>query len=1417
VGKSALVRQIRSVTVARRGLYAEGKCDQLRRDIPYLALREALSSLVRALLTLSDQELSVWRARIQAALADQAQLLIDLVPELLSLIGPQPPVESLMPPEAQAQFQRVFARFIEVFACADRPFTLFIDDLQWIDASTLGLLQALLEDPERRGLVVVGAYRDGEVTSGHPLAMMLEELRRTVPVHSLELGPLSIDSVAELIADTLAVDCAEMAELARLVHDKTGGNAFFTVQLLETLYQERLLFRSGGRWRWDSEGMARAGFEQGVLDLVIHKLLRLPRRTQEALRLGACIGSTFRLVRLAQVMESDERQAARDLSPALDAGLLLATGAHMRFVHDRVQQAAYALIDIGERDAVHLRIGRVMLERADAESAELFDIVSHLNHGRGLMRDADERNTLLDLNLAATERARASVAYQSMLAFTRVAHELLSDRDWQERGALAARVHLRLAEALYLNGRLADVHAHVALVLERTSDKVTAIRANEILIIVAMARGKPSEAAAIALELLRSLGIRIPVEVREADIIKEFLRCKLRLALHSRKRLMRLPEIRDPEILATLEFLMLSLPAVSYGAPAAFPLLLMKILALTLQHGHSFLSPVPFLGFAIILARIGRYREAREYTDLAWKLQARFGSKKVKVYLASGWALFLRWYWEPPRDVARYMETECYPEALEVGNLEFVAHEQLNSVALRFLAGDALHELVPRCRSAIDTMERVKQWTTLDATRPLVQAITNLVSGGPAPGRLAGEHVDPDALAERVAREGNMMGSFLFATFAGYLDILFGDGTRAHQLASEVASLRETLPVTYFHPLFVMVESLALLRVEGAAQKKKVAGNLKLLRRWASQAPAELGQRSLLVEAELMSVVGKAARAEVLYERAARVALGNGAIQDAALARELYADHCARAGRAAQADEQRVLAHRQYRQWGAQAKVAALEARHPWLRVATAPGPADTDAARPMDLESVWKASRALSGDLVLRRLLHRLIEIMIENAGAQAGALILQREGEGWKVEAQARQVDRQGDADVSVLGGIALEDAGFVPQSLIHYVVRTGQSLVLHDVEAELSFAGDPYFVTRPVKSLLAIPIVIRGGVTAVLYLDNALTKGAFTEERVEFLTLLSGQAAVSIENALLYESLERKVEERTQKLEELQAVALANAHAMGMAEIATDVLHNVGNILNGVNICCDTLDAGLRSSRVSNLTRASQLLCEQGDRLPEFLVSDPKGRALPRYFVQVSDALTEENRRALDEVAELRAKVERIMEVVAAQQSYATGEFLSEDTDLSRVVEDALRLQAQSLATRRVEVVKCYQPIRRVAVQRTKLVHVLVNLLKNADEAMQTNPPTERVLSIDIGADAQASPFVRIADNGHGIEADDLERIFAHGFSTKRHGRGFGLHSCANSMTEMGGRLTAASDGPGRGAVFTLSFCAAATRAA
>src|ERR1700726_5009028 len=515
IGKSSVVHELHKVIVLPRGIFISGKFDQHRRDIPYATLAQAFQELARQILSKSEEEIIHWRHTVLEALGPNGQLMVNLVPELELVIGKQPPVPELPPQEAQNRFEAVLRGFLGPFARKEHPLVLFLDDLQWLDPATLRLLEQLVTDPNGQHLLLIGAYRDNEVTSHHPLILTLGAIRKTEAiVRDIELEPLSLPDVHQLLSDALRCELAHARPLAKLVHEKTGGNPFFTIQFLTNLAEEHLLEFEAREtaWRWDLNRIRAKGFTDNVVDLMITKLRRLPALTQEALKQLSCLGNSVKISTLLAVHGGSEEEIHSELWEAVRAGLVLRLAGSYTFVHDRVQDAAYALVPEEARAEGHLRIGRVLLASmtADELAEHLFDVANQFNRGAALVIDRDEKAQVATINLRAGRKAKASAAYASACVYLEGGTTLLDERDWSIQYELMFSLWLERAECEFLTGNFDKSEQLIVELLERAASKVDEAAAYHLKVQLHIVKGEYPQAVASALTCLHLFGIDIP-------------------------------------------------------------------------------------------------------------------------------------------------------------------------------------------------------------------------------------------------------------------------------------------------------------------------------------------------------------------------------------------------------------------------------------------------------------------------------------------------------------------------------------------------------------------------------------------------------------------------------------------------------------------------------------------------------------------------------------------------------------------------------------------------------------------------------------------------------------------------------------------------------------------------------------------
>lgn len=1171
IGKSALVQEVYKPITRQRGYFITGKFDLFKRSVPYASLIQAFQSLIRQLLTESESQIAGWRSKLLAALGNNGQVLIDVIPEIELIIGPQPEAPPLPPAEAQNRFNLTFQNFTRVFARREHPFVIFLDDLQWADAASLKLIQLLMTTPNLHYLFFIGAYRDNEVTPAHPLTLTLDEIKRAdVIVNYITLSPLELPDITQLVSDTLNCPPEQAQSLAELLQAKTGGNPFFMNEFLKSLYTEELLTfipvngRVNGkcRWRWDVGQIQARGITDNVVDLMAGKMQKLPQKTQQVLKLAACIGNQFDLQTLSVVYQKPPTETAADLQEAIVEGLVLPLGeAHKlmsladmpeltneltvdyKFSHDRIQQAGYSLIPVQHKSGLHLQIGQMLLRQTPASQREekIFGIVNQLNLGQELIANQAERDELARLNLMAGQKAKASAAYEPALEYLQLGLGLLNASGWDEGWTrcydLALAMYQEAAEAAYLCTRFNQSEQFIEVVLSRAGTLLDKIKVYETKIQACIAQNKLSDAINTGLEVLALLDIHFPSDPTQDDIKSNLAEAQVALAGKSFEELTSLPEMTDPYKLPAMRILSGISALAFFTAPKLSPLISFKMVNLSVERGYAPESAFAYGSYAIMLGGIvGDLEASYQFGKLAIALLDRFASNEFKartLVIVKG----LVWHWKEHIKAVLAPLLDAYQIALDNGDLQYAAFAIRVYCSRAYLVAPHLPQLQQEIDRYAVAIGQLGQKAALQGNEVMQQAIANLIEPTPTPYDLIGNYYNQAEMLP-IHLEANDRG----ATFAYYfyrliLSYLFEAYEPALNSAEMVEKYIDTAVGTPFVPVYHFYDSLARLALfdqsDSTQQKnilERVSTNQQKMQNWAQHAPMNYLHKYHLVQAELARVQGNHVEAREDYFQAISLARQNEYLQEEALAKELAARFYLACGEIELAHYYLHEARYAYQRWGAQAKVNQLEASIPNIFAPAAPedtaasfltvtttNTSGRRATSTLDLTSVLKASQAFASEIMLDKLLVTLMKIAIENAGAQLGYLILERQGK-WVVEAEGVL----GSDDVAVLQAIPVA-AHPLPMSIINYVVRTKEYVVLKDASRYGAFTRDPYILSKQPKSVLCAPLINQGQLTGMFYLENNLTTDAFTTERLTVLNLLSSQAAVSIENATLYTHLE------------------------------------------------------------------------------------------------------------------------------------------------------------------------------------------------------------------------------------------------------------------------------------------------------
>ncbi|WP_167760302.1 trifunctional serine/threonine-protein kinase/ATP-binding protein/sensor histidine kinase [Paraburkholderia pallida] len=1160
VGKSSVVDALRKPIVEKHSYFITGKFDQYQRDVPYAILTQAFGELLRQLLAESEVRIAGWRQRIQGAVGVNGRLIVDVLPQVELIIGPQPPVSPLPPAEAQNRFQMVFRQFVTAFTSEERPLVVFLDDLQWIDAASLTLVEHLLTHPDVRYLLLIGAYRDNEVSDSHPLMDSLRAIRNSgSPVTDLRLVPLSLPHLTQLVADTLHATAYFCEPLARLIRERTEGNPFFFIQFLHALHREGLLWQDMQHrsWHWDLSQIKAMDFADNVVDLMVGKLRRLPTPAQKVLQLAACLGNTFDLHHLTLATSPLEDQAwqrmsetevEQGLAAAVRENLTVRTGDTGKFLHDRIQQAAYFLIPEVERPEVHLYLGRALLASMTTHELgeHVFDVANQFNRGAARLVDRDEKAEVAAINLRAGGRAKTSAAYASARLYFAAGMALLDETYWAGHYELMFKLRLECAECDFLTGELGCAEDLLAELLQRGKSKVDVAAVYDLQVLLHIVQSENTQAVDSALECLKLFGIDIPAHPTWEQVQAEYETFSRNLEGRTIEDLIDLPLMEDPELQAATRLLCTLSNSAYVTDRNLFCLELCRTLNLSISHGVNGASAhaCGYFGFTLGPA-FQRYPEGFRLAKLGCDLVEKhdFLAYRAKVQDATAIAAF----WTHPLETSIDFIRATLRTATGTGDLTYACYGMLHIIMLLLMRNDPLDSVWRESEIARDFVHKSKFGDIEEIIIPQQRFIAAMQGRTVAVDSFSDAEFDEAEFESQVLERGLMPTKICWYWIAkAKARFVASDYTEALVAADHANALlwSSTAHFPLFDYYFYTALILASLynKVSAAARdgwRDRLAVHEEQLREWAEQCPSSFADKHALVSAEVARVDGRNTDAMRLYDEAIRLARENGFVQNEGTAHELAAEfyRVCEATTAARAHLEE--ARSCFARWGAHAKVAQLDARmSPLSKDTTACSTTLPGNLAQLDLLSVTKASQAISSPIILEDLVDTLMRIVLESAGAQSGQLLLARnETLVLAAEASSDQeaihVRRRLQQAVPAASppGPAMT-APEVPSSIVHYVRRSQERVLLDDATQLNPYSADEYLVRRSPKSVLCLPLMRRTDLIGMLYLENNLATHAFTPERVTVLELLASQAAITLENAFLY----RDIAEREAKIRRL-----------------------------------------------------------------------------------------------------------------------------------------------------------------------------------------------------------------------------------------------------------------------------------------
>jgi predicted ATPase len=1181
IGKTSLIQELYRPIVRQKGYFIAGKFDQVVRNIPFGALIQAFRGLAQQLLTEPENRLAYWRSRLTTALGNSAAVLADVVPEITRILGDQPPAEPLPPVEAQNRFQLVFQNLVAALAQAHHPLVIFLDDLQWADAATLGLLKGILISPDIRHVFLIGAFRDNEVDVAHPLARALVSLESAgAQIHRMLLSPLNLDDLTALIRDTLKREKEAVTPLAGLVRRKTEGNPFFVQQFLKALCDDGLLrFEyAEGIWDFRIDEIVGAPMTDNVIELMTQKIQRLSSRSQDALKLAACVGNTFDLGSLATASRQSVELTAADLDEALREQLIVPaapgpvstavpeseeqTAAVYTFLHDRVQQAAYDLIPEDQKPAVHLTVGRLLLRRWNRAAGDerIFDIVQHFNTGAGLISSPSERLEIARLNLDAGRKAKFSTAYESALSYLKAGLALVGAEQWETGYDLMFALQVEAAESEYLCGDFAAADRRFELILRRARTRLDRAEVHNLKIVQYENMSRYAEAVKSGKEGLALFGVTFPEsdEAKRLSLQAEISAIRDLKGGRSIDSLVNLPVMEDPETRAVMKLLTaVWAPAYVAGDQYLTRLISAWLVRLSLEHGNIEESAYGYVTHAITLGSVlGDYGSGYEFGRLALSVNDRFEDHKRRAKVHHMFSCFVN-PWRKPLATCFPHSQEARRSGLESGDFAYVNYAVFHESWYALLIGANLDVFVRDYSPNVALLKKIKMESFVDAQKIILNWAAALQGNTRDRLSLSNAEFDEDRYRRFYGSHPFFMTFFYMVRL--HLCVLFGAYDEASRIAAQAREVVHALSGTIWPVLLDFLNGLTLAgrwpdlpdadRPACIAELERLRQSLHMV---AENCPENFRCLLLMLTAELERIQGRDLAAMEAYERALAYAGERRVPLDIGLASELYARFWQLRGNLAVAQLYMDQACRAWRDWGAAAKVHDLRTRfgavpeREAVEGASADSESRTPAAIPLDISTVAKAAHAIAVEIVLDDLLRRLMKIALENAGAVRG-FFLQEQNGGLLIEAAASTQTEE----IQVRQSVPLDDEPAIAGAVVRYVRNTGTSVVLGNAPDDERFALDPYISASRPKSILCVPVVHQSRFAGILYLENNLTTDAFTADRIKVMHLLSSQAAIALENARLYEEMKQEVDRRRRAEDDLRA-------ALAQVELLKNRLH-------------------------------------------------------------------------------------------------------------------------------------------------------------------------------------------------------------------------------------------------------------------
>jgi len=1434
LGKSALIHEIHQPMTQEKGYFIAGKFDQFKKNIPYSAFISAFESLCKQILTEPDHQLDQWKRQLCRVLLELGQVIIDFVPHFKMIMGEQKPIPELGPQESQNRFYYALQKLMTVICQKEHPLVIFIDDWQWADSASLTLLQRLLCSDEIGHLLIISAYRDNEVDDAHLFSKTLNTLaHQQVDIESITLSHLTEKAVLHLLSDTLPG--ADVTKLLPILYQKTKGNPFFITQFLKSLQAQGCIeFKSTTRtWCFDVEKIRAQQTSDNVVDFILMQIAQLPSELKQVLSSAACMGHVFDVHTLSIILGQEETWVKKWLLRAVEETLLNTQNesfTEYKFVHDRIQQSFYQLINKEDAPVLHLKIGYLLLKKIPESDIKthIFEIASHFNQARHLVHQQDQL-MLADLNISAAKKAKDNAAYHETRTFCLIAEDCLKDNQTPAATKLKQTLYLVLADAAYVLDDDNNINKCCSF-FETSSNPLIAVQSVKLRLKQDNKKGAYQQAISRGVDYLNGLGISFSKNPSSIHVVLSLLYTLLIVFLCGEKKLKQKPTTHKTSKICG-EFICEITPAAFINSPLVFAMLTFLGVRQSYLNGVQASTPMMLSAFSVIVGHmLGQMKWALKLCQLSRLITNQYyPCSRPSTDLVEG--TFIRFF------ISLTQQDNCSKQkeegicAMEMGDMQYAGFIFSSYQTNLFYSQSSLdviknessfllksQKIINHDSMSIDTLLNIRVVERLSTLNDLDMA------------SLSCDTMTEDSVLSILKNKDDKTTYGFICVLKVFLLYLAECNAQAPEhkhmqwMFCEIEKYLESMEGSAQSIYFRYIQSLYMART-GLVDWKKLNAHIRYFKKHSARMPANFIAKYTLLLAEKARLKKQFNIAETLYDKAITYAQEHRYISDEAIICECAAAHYLKQSRSFIADIYIIKARDAFYRFGALAKVKQIETKYQHVfnrsladskideqkkdhtlgtqtikninttkRIKNLTLTQTSRISETLDMMSIIKATQALSKEVHLGLLITQMLDITLENVGANKGLFIVKNKGH-YYIEGMAHQNEK------SVLQHLDIYEqecsSYLFSKAIVKYVIRTQESVVIKDALHDEQFSKEPYIATHRPQSILCVPIIQQAKLLGVLYMENNLATNAFTEERLLTVNLLASQAAISLENVLLYENLEEEVKARTAKIEKLQEALLKASRDAGKAEIASHMLHNAGNALNQINTSTELIQAHARMFKVGELNKALSMMESNQSNLAYYLTQDSKGKNILTYLFKAGKLLQEERDNLIKESESLKKGIELMRDIINSQQTHAKTVMVKQELTIDTVLEDALLREQIEKSAHQIHVTRNLEQIKNKTFKGDKelIIQVLSVILSNAKKNMIAQQAQDNQLLIEVLElqDNQTSVFnIHVESNGLGIQEKDQSKIFNYDYTTDTNTVGYGLHHAANTAQMMGGSL-------------------------